>query len=538
MSTSTAAVQSLSFPTNIAELAGIPDLNETVVINDANSIKNNYVAKNTTASQTMALLEFLVENVYGSTPNKEVSPYACEFNGLAKLACKTGATRNPRPDGEPIRSVTLAGAFVPALWATGGTPLELSEVGDWYTLAAFKEMKKIGLNTAKIPVPTAAYTPKDKYGEHVMEVLTVLLTDIDTAGLQVIIELVGTGDELDAVVAAAEAAADMPVVLGLTLPKGMTLDTTVVVEAIRSKSPDLPIFLPLNEGDLIKVSGQFDPYVYGALDLPHTVAIADIASSSSIEDRSKMFYHEAVACMTRSPIEYAECFQQMPIFLSSGFDLSIDDCVMQGISETFKDYGQCDRFDETIDSGWWARHRASFASRQLFAAERGLGWSFSAWKVSNTDMAGVLDTPAKLMSLQDVVAAGLFPHLPAKKGAVAARAACLNPPENDFAMGDATYAPTAGPPPDCGNGWWNYETLQCDYWIPPPPPTMSPTDPCPECEVCPDLTVVASSSQGPATSTTALALAAAGGAAGVVLLAAIYKLFTKSKKSEYTEIPH
>jgi hypothetical protein len=526
---------------NIAELAGIPNMNETVVINDANSIKNNYVGKNITESETMALLEFLVENVYASTPNKEITPYACEFNGLAKLACpKTmnKTRRNPRADGEPIRSVTLAGAFVPELWATGGTPLEVTEVGDWYTLADFKEMKKIGLNTVKIPVPTAAYTPKDIYGEHVREVLKVLLADIHTVGLQAIIELVGTGDELDAVVAAAEAVADLPVVLALTLPKGMTLDTITVVEAIRSESPDLPIFIPLNEDDLIKVSGQFDPYVYGALDLPHTVAIADIASSSSLEDRSKMFYHEAVSCITRSPIEYAECFQHMPIFLSSGFDLSIDDCVNQGILDSFKDYGQCDRFDETIGSAWWTRHRASYASRQLFAAERGLGWSFSAWKVSNTDVVGVLDTPAKLMSLQDVAAAGLFPHIPSKMGAVAARAACLNPPENDFAMGDATYAPTPSPPPDCGNGWWNFETLKCDYWIPPPPPTMSPTLPCPECEVCPVLTTLAASSTATGTSTASLALAAAGGAAVVLLIGAIHKMCIKSKKSEYSEIPH
>lgn len=530
-------MNSLSFPTDIAELAGIPDMNETVVINDANSIKNNYVAGNTTAAETMALLEFLVGNVYGSTPNKAVSPYACEFNGLAKLACKDIKRRSPRIDGEPIRSVTLAGAFVPALWATGGAPLELSDVGEWYTLADFEEMKKIGLNTVQIPVPTAAYTPKDKYGEKVMGVLTVLLTDIETAGLQAIIELVGTGDELDTVVAAAAELADQPVILALTLPKGMTLDTTTVVEAIRSKTPDLPIFLPINEGDLIKVSGQFDPNVYGALELSHSTTIADVASSSSVEDRSKMFFHEATACIARSPIEYAECFQDLPIYLSSGFDISIDDCVNQGILDTFKNYGQCDRFDETVDSGWWARHRASYASRQLFAFERGLGWSYSAWKVSNTDVVGVLDTPAKLMSLQDVVAAGLFPHIPSKVGAVAARETCLNPPENDFVMGDATYSPTPGPPPDCGNGWWNYTTLQCDYWIPPPPPTMSPTFPCPECEVCPDLTTLAAPATT-GTSTTALVLAAAGGAGAVLIIGAISMMFTKSKKSEYTEIPH
>jgi hypothetical protein len=181
------------------------------------------------------------------------------------------------------------------------------------------------------------------------------------------------------------------------------------------------------------------------------------ASSSSQEDRSKLFYHEATACMVRSPLEYTWCFQGMPVFLSSGFDLSIDDCILQGKS-TFKDYGQCDRFEETLESGWWMRHRTSYAARQLFAAERGLGWSFATWKLYTNDNVGVLDEPAKLLSLQDVVKAGLFPSLDKK---IPAHLACLNPPENDFILGDETLSPTMGPPPDCGNGWWNYTTEKC-----------------------------------------------------------------------------
>jgi hypothetical protein len=161
--------------------------------------------------------------------------------------------------------------------------------------------------------------------------------------------------------------------------------------------------------------------------------------------------------MTRSLLEYTDCFQDTPVFLSSGFDLSIDDCINQG-TPSFKDYGQCDRFNETLESGWWMRHRTSYAARQLFAAERGLGWSFATWKLYDDDSVGVIDTPAKLLSLQDVAEAGLFPNLDKD---IPAQSACLNPPENDFMMGDKTLAPTVGPPPDCGNGWWNYTTEKC-----------------------------------------------------------------------------
>lgn len=162
--------------------------------------------------------------------------------------------------------------------------------------------------------------------------------------------------------------------------------------------------------------------------------------------------------MVRSPLEYAACFQGMPVFLGSGFDLSIDDCVNKGLP-TFKDYGQCERFEETIDSGWWSRHRSSYAGRQLFAAERGLGWSFATWKLYDDDTVGVLDNPAKLLALKDVSEAGLFPNL---KKDFPAKLACLNPPVNDFMLGDETLAPSMGPPPDCGNGWWNYDTKQCN----------------------------------------------------------------------------
>jgi hypothetical protein len=187
----------------------------------------------------------------------------------------------------------------------------------------------------------------------------------------------------------------------------------------------------------------------------------------------KLFYHESMACIQRAPVEYANCWKQSPMFISGGFDISIDNCVLKGLkNSTFQDYGQCDRFDETIDSHWWHTHRTSFAQRQLFAFEQGLGWTFASWKLydgddnndsssksrshsSSSSATAALDTPAKLFSLKAVAAAGILPSLRASKSDdQSASLVCLNPPVADFTLGDATLSPTPGPPPDCWPGWW------------------------------------------------------------------------------------
>ena len=162
------------------------------------------------------------------------------------------------------------------------------------------------------------------------------------------------------------------------------------------------------------------------------------------------------------------------MFVSSGFDLAVDNCVLKHIKDsTFQDYGQCDRFDETMGSPWWERHRRSFAERQLFAFEQGLGWTYASWKLYDDDSLAI-DSPAKLLSLKAVAAAGLFPDLGSDTAG-----ACLNPPESDFLLGDETLSPTLAPPPDCGDGWWNYTTHNCTFWIPPQTPAPSP---CPSCD--------------------------------------------------------
>ena len=65
--------------------------------------------------------------------------------------------------------------------------------------------------------------------------------------------------------------------------------------------------------------------------------------------------------------------KDMPVYITSGFDLAVDNCIQKD-DANFQDYGQCDRFDETIGSGWWMRHRQSLASRKLYTYSKGLGF--------------------------------------------------------------------------------------------------------------------------------------------------------------------
>jgi hypothetical protein len=257
-----------------------------------------------------------------------------------------------------------------------------------------------------------------------------------------------------------------------------------------------------------------------------------------MDDRNKLYYHEMMACLGRSPIEYALCYRGLPAYVVNGFNLAIDNCIDKD-SVDFVDYGQCGRFDETIDSGWWHAHRKSFAKRQLASFEAGAGWTFDAWKLykENPRKVDVIDKPAKLWTLKNVAAAGLMPNLhnthPSQHG-------CLVPPANDVALGDDTLAPTAGPPPECKGGWWSEEKGKCDYWVPPPDPTPCPTSaPIPECdeggywspdsqecEYCPKALTTGSQ----------LRAGTVGAVIAIVLGAIVVKLLGR-RRSGYTEVP-
>jgi hypothetical protein len=545
---------SLTFPKDFPQLAGFDTKYQ---IKDANAIKNQYVAGNTTAAGTVDMLDYLVQNVYKSTPDPQSTPYACEFNGLAALTCENNR-RSPLKSGDPIRAVGLAGLLVPAPWATGGQELSLDQAAAFYTTDDFDDMKDLGLNSVQIEVPTVAFQQDSEYGHQIQQTLQDVLNKVWHSGLKAIMVLIPTGDEPADVLAAALFAHSHPhSVLGLTLPKGMTTSIGDMISSIRMHAPTLNLFLPTMATDVGTLQAP-DEYVFGALELPHTDSVADIASSDSTEDRSKMFYHEATSCMLRSPLEYLTCVQDIPTYVASGFDLAIDNCIDKDAPD-FKDYGQCDRFEETMDSGWWETHRQSFAARQVFAYERGLGWSFATWKLydqkepSSSSDTMVIDKPVQLLAFKYVVMAGLFPNLLLRSDPnnnnnnMPAQLACLNPPTNDYILGDDTLSPTPMPPPDCGQGWWNATTSKCDYWIPPPPtdlPTTAPTEGCPVCDeqgcngTAGPMVITPTTVKGPETKQLVEAGIAGAVVAGV-LVAAVMKYFSGRRASQgYSTIPN
>ena len=432
-----------------------------------------------------------------------------------------------------IRSVTLAGLFAPAPWMDDW---ELSEAGThFYHPSDFDDMAEAGLNTVILPVPLSAWRDDDKKKktskkdhrkdekkskkDHHKDDDTLILDDLKdvlkmvrASKLQAILQLLGDDavdfSVPDAIQEATEYAADQKhhddTILAVELPSAKWIDVA------RMASTKTPLLVPLNLGQLPHLDSSKsltdDPHTFGVLTMEHTSSVADIASSTSLDDRMKLFYHESVSCMQRAPLEYAACYHNLPV-LVTGLDLSIDNCALQGVvgvdgATKFVDYGQCGRLDETTDSDWWHRHRQSFAARQLFAYEQGLGWTYPAWKLwgggkkDDIDYS-VLDSPTKLKSLKAVMKAGLVPSGKDWKHEALLDEACLNPPEPDFTLGDATLAPVPAPPPDCSPGWWNATIQDCTYWV--PPPTDSPVA-CPVCEECPDTNAVANTTS--ATTTT------------------------------------
>ncbi len=507
----------LSFPEVFSTNVGL-GWNDTIP--DSATFTESFAAGNITASQAVEVVDQYVNAVYKtSAEGASSNPYGCDVGGLATLqncTSSTGTPRSLRKDKDIIRAVTLSGAFVPS-FATGGETLTMNEVKEFYTDNDFKEMVKLGVNTIQIPVPCDAFHTSSK---DLAVTVTQLLNGAAKAGLSAIIVLMKpdvTSDRIasevvdDHIKAAASYARSAPAVIALQLPSS----TPSLLSSVRSVATKLPVLVPINKGELSIISFPPDKHVFAALDTDATSAVADIASSDSEGDRMKMFYHESITCIDRSPIEWLSCYQDMPVYVTSGFDLAIDDCINQN-EDNFKNYGQCDRFNETTDSDWWKRHRQSLAGRQLFTYSKGLGWSFSAWKLYGDDGSGDI-TPAKLKCLRDVAAAGFLPPM---EDTNELGTFCLNGPTNDFTMGDETFAPTPAPV-DCGNGWWNETIGDCSFWVP-PQPTPAPTKgSCPSCK---------------GAGTKEVALAAAAGAVAALVTNLVVKKYVRGNRG-YEVLP-
>ena len=474
-------------------------------IDTTEDLITNYQNGNLTSYDTLDIIDSMTDAVYKSTPNVKKDPYACAVNGLTTLECSYERMNNNQSLLlKHMRAVTLEGVLKEASWMmmTGKDNKILLTKQD------FMEMKALGLTTVQIPIESSFLLDTEE--ETILREILSMAQEVNlTSILQIVPDhknnnnmnsVVDNDDDVNAAnsttMSADNEALLIQKLVNLSLEDEFT--STIValgvpsskdISIVRSLAQEFPIMVSINMGDLLTFGDEIpsgeDNNIYAALDVSHSHTVADIASSSSTEDRSKLFYHESMACMGRSPIEYIQCYKGFPVFVSNGFDIGIDDCIFSDTA-MYKDYGQCNRFNETVDSDWWNNHRSSFLKRQLFAYDHSaqLGWSYSAWKVSNdvSSTAGrgaeVLDHPSKLYGLSHIAKAGLFTSLVESSSAstklLERGGACLNPPSIDFVLGDDTLSPTLSPPPDCGDGWWNYTTENCTYWIPPPEPSCAP----------------------------------------------------------------
>lgn len=285
-----------SFPESFSTNAG---LSSSAAIPDSANLTQSFAAGNITAAATVDIVNEYIATVYASSSGVDTNPYACDVNGLATLNnCDKSTTDTPtslRSDGDIVKSVTLAGAFVPVTWATGGKILTMDEVKDFYTSKDFRQMVDLGVNTVQIPVPCDAfYDRKSK----VVDTLSHLLERADKAGLSAIIVLVMADDKEDENITAemidkhislaAKFASDTSNVIALQLPT----PSPSLLSAVRSVSRTLSVLVPTNVGQINNLSFPPDSNIFAALDVGATTGVANVASSDSESDRMKMFYRE------------------------------------------------------------------------------------------------------------------------------------------------------------------------------------------------------------------------------------------------------
>ena len=282
-----------AFPAAFSTNAG---LSADAAIPDSANLTQSFAAGNITASATVEIVDQYISTVYATSSGVDLNPFACDVNGLATLGnCdeSSGKAKSLRPDGDIVKAVTLAGAFVPQTWATGGKILSMDEVKDYYSGKDFRDMADLGVNTVQIPVPCDAFYEN---GE-VADTVTHLLGKAEKAGLSAIIVLVAPDEEMEGVAddtidehirAAAKFASGSSAVIALQLPS----PSSSLLSAVRSKSSKLAVLVPTNKGQLGSLSFPPDSNVFAALDVGAATSIADIASSDSEGDRMKMFYRE------------------------------------------------------------------------------------------------------------------------------------------------------------------------------------------------------------------------------------------------------
>jgi hypothetical protein len=369
----------------------------------------------------------------------------------------------------------------------------------------FKEMKALGLNAVKLPVPERFFIaePSNIVSSVVsnlvaLEAVATTVAQAHAAGLGVLLalELDSSSSSSDespstaAVSASAAGAAATWAVLHkcaalelapfnhpeLSLASARTAGGTHLVlllpdglPGIANKANEAPD-LSSGSGSALATEAEAGPVLF-AHDGGRTTLISDIASASEADDRLKMFYHENTACNWKTDLDFLACRRGAPALVTSGFVLAVDDCAWPSDLRR-GDFGQCDNLAARDVSGWWQRHTQSLAAKKVSTYERGgVGWSFAAWKLSEAQATSIGPYATSAWSLKGAAAAGLFPMLDLSASSSSWQEpaeGCLVPTVPDFVMGDATYAPSAEPTPY--------------VWVSPPGwkvPTPQPTN-CPE----------------------------------------------------------
>eukprot|EP01130_Rhizamoeba_saxonica_P000267 TRINITY_DN10243_c0_g1_i1.p1 TRINITY_DN10243_c0_g1~~TRINITY_DN10243_c0_g1_i1.p1 ORF type:complete len:602 (-),score=179.68 TRINITY_DN10243_c0_g1_i1:62-1813(-) len=181
------------------------------------------------------------------------------------------------------------------------------------------------------------------------------------------------------------------------------------IEAIREIS-DIPIIMSdaFRHTEWVWLLNDW-PYENTFLDthIYHAFNPDDIASSNPSCDKLKQTVNENIACGYGSLMRYKTCFS-LPSFMGE-WSLAIDDCMgeLRGARESvqFLDFGQCKNLEVRINDEWWIEHVNSFASRQMHASERELGWFFWTFK---TGPGAKADPSNRYWSYVDAVDAGFI----------------------------------------------------------------------------------------------------------------------------------
>jgi len=266
---------------------------------DANAVVRQFDGGNLTATEAVHVYDQYVEAVYASTPGSSKDPRACGAGGFAAL---TGSECISTTDS--YKAVTLRGI---AGLDGAGHAVKMTP----HTSEDYDAMKALGLNSVRVPVKAEDVASLDKidmrvilavYGDADVDLSDAALVECDASATKVRAAAAKAGVPVLLRVDSEEAlrgyegsdgvayeisrlfSVSFFVPLTRRRRRGGSLEITPAVAARRS---------PLAAGRRRRTPSPRAPSVPPAAD---AATVVDVASSSPVEDRTKLFFHEATAC--------------------------------------------------------------------------------------------------------------------------------------------------------------------------------------------------------------------------------------------------